>query len=205
MGWYRDRVLPQIIDKALHTDEIATWRRLAIDGISGIVVEPGFGSGLNLPLMPPDVTKVFAIAPAVRGRELAADRIAASPIEVEFVGLDGQKLPLPDDSCDNALLTYTLCTIPDPNQALSELRRVLKPGGVVRFLEHGKGPTERLQKMQRLIDPVQKRLADGCHVSRDHPALFTDAGFDLVSVTAGFGEGPKPWVYYYVGRALNPE
>jgi len=205
VGWYRDRMLPKIIEKSLGTDEVAGWRRRAIEGITGTVVEPGFGSGLNLPLLPPEVTKVYAVDPAMRGRELAAERLAASPIEVEFVGLDGEQIPLPDDMCDNALLTYTLCTIPDPIRALLELRRVLKPGGSVHFLEHGKAPTERLQKMQRLIDPVQKRIGDGCHVSRDHPALFTEAGFDLETVTAGFGEGPKPWVYYYVGRAINPE
>ena len=205
MGWYRDRVLPKIIDKSLGGEEIASWRRRATDGISGVVIEPGFGSGLNLPILPPGVTKLYAVDPAMRGRELAAERLAASPIEVEFIGLDGQLIPLPSDSCDNGLLTYTLCTIADPIKALAELRRVIKPGGVVYFLEHGKGPTERLQKMQRLIDPVQRRIGDGCHVSRDHPALFQEAGFELEWVTAGFGEGPKPWVYYYVGRAINPE
>ena len=204
MGWYRDRLLPKIIDRACGTAEIAQWRRRAIDGIAGTVVEPGFGSGLNLPLLPTEVEKVYAVDPALRGRDLAADRLAASPIDVEFVGLDGQDLPLPDDSCDAALLTFTLCTIPEPDAALGELRRVLKPGGTLHFLEHGKAPSDRVEKWQHRIDPFQRRIADGCHVSRDHPALIEAAGFDIERVTAGYAKGPKPWSYFYVGKAINP-
>ena len=123
---------------------------------------------------------------------------------MEFIGLDGQQIPLGDDSCDSALLTFTLCTIPDPLAALDELRRVLKPGGTLHFLEHGKAPSERVLRWQRRIDPVQKRIADGCHVSRDHPALVEAAGFELERVTAGYAKGPKPWSYFYVGKAVNP-
>lgn len=204
MGIYRERVLPRIIDRACGSADIEPWRRRAIDGLGGVVVEPGFGSGLNLPLLPPEVTKLYAIDPAMLGRELAADRLAASPIDVEFIGLDGQSIPLDDDTCDAGLLTFTLCTITDPRQALSELRRVIRRGGSLHFLEHGKAPTERLFRWQKRIDPIQRRIADGCHVSRDHPALIENAGFEIEKVTAGFAKGPKPWSYFYVGRAVNP-
>lgn len=204
MGFYGDKLLPRVVDKACGSDDITMWRRRAVEGLEGIVVEPGFGSGLNLPVLPTEVTKVYAVDPAVLGRELAASRLDESPIDVEFTGLDGQSIPLADSECDAGLLTFTLCTIPDPMAALSELRRIIKPGGALHFLEHGKAPTERLHRWQRRIDPVQRRVAGGCHLSRDHPTLLVEAGFELDWVTAGFARGPKPWTYLYVGRAINP-
>ena len=204
MGVYRDRILPRFIDKACGNERIGAWRSRCLEGIGGVVVEPGFGSGTNLPYYPSEVTKVYAVDPATLGQELAADRLAESTIDVEFVGLDGQHLSLGDASCDAGVLTFTLCTIPDPMAALAELRRVIKPGGTLHFCEHGLAPTEKLQKMQYRIDPVQKRLFDGCHVSRDHPDLLTQAGFDIEWSDAEFADGPKPWSYFYVGKARNP-
>lgn len=204
MGLYRDQVLPRIIDKACSSDGVGKWRSRCLEGIAGVVVEPGFGSGTNLPYYPPEVTKVFAIDPATLGQKLATDRLAASSIEVEFVGLDGQSLPLETDSCDAGVLTFTLCTIPDPLAALAELRRVIKPGGTLHFCEHGLGPSLKMQKLQYRIDPFQKRLFDGCHVSRDHPALLEEAGFEIEWHDADFAEGPKPWSYFHVGKAINP-
>jgi ubiquinone/menaquinone biosynthesis C-methylase UbiE len=204
MGVYRDQLLPRLVDKACGSDGIGKWRSRCLEGISGVVVEPGFGSGTNLPYYPADVTKVYAVDPATLGQKLAADRLAESPIEVTFVGLDGQNLPLDTNSCDAGVLTFTLCTIPDPLVALAELRRVIKPGGAVHFCEHGLAPSQKMQKLQYRIDPVQKRLFDGCHVSRDHKALFEQAGFEIDWYEADFAAGPKPWSYYHVGRAINP-
>lgn len=175
-----------------------------MEGLRGIVVEPGFGSGTNLPYYPAEVTKVYAVDPAVLGQKLAADRLEKSSVEVEFIGLDGQAIPLEDDSADCGLATFTLCTIPDPMAALSELRRVIKPGGTLHFAEHGLAPEAAMQNWQRRIDPVQKRLFDGCHVSRDHPALIAAAGFEMEWSDASYGDGPKPWAYFHVGRAVNP-
>ncbi len=170
----------------------------------GVIVEPGFGSGTNVPHYPPEVTKVYAVDPAVLGQKLASDRLSASAVEVEFIGLDGQAIPLEDDSVDCGLATFTLCTIPDPMVALAELRRVIKPGGALHFVEHGLAPDESLQKWQYRIDPVQKRLFDGCHVSRNHPEMLKAAGFEIDWLDSSFADGPKPWSYFYVGRALNP-
>ncbi len=173
-------------------------------GLAGVVVEPGFGSGTNLPYYPAEVTKVYAVDPAVLGQKLAADRLANSTVEVDFIGLDGQAIPLPDDSCDAGLLTFTLCTIPDAPAALAELRRVIKPGGFLHFAEHGLAEDRSIQRWQFRIDPVQKRLFDGCHVSRNHPELLRQAGFEMDRHESEYGEGPAPWSYIHVGRALNP-
>lgn len=204
MGLYRDKILPRVIDKALDNEGVAEWRSRAIEGLTGVVVEPGFGSGLNVPLYPPEVTKVYAIDPAQIGEELASERLAASSVPVEFVGLDGQRLPLDDDSCDSALLTFTLCTIPDPALALAELRRVLRPGRRLHFVEHGASPDAGVLKWQYRIDPVQRRVFDGCHVSRPIADLVRNAGFALDWTHSGYAKGPKPWSYFTVGQAVNP-
>lgn len=203
MGLYNDKLLPRVIDKVCGTAKIGVWRRRCLEGASGVVVEPGFGSGTNLPYYPHEVTKVYAVDPAVLGRRLAADRIRESSIEVEFVGLDGQRIPLDTDSCDTAVLTFTLCTIPDPTAALAELRRVVKSGGKLHFVEHGRAPTASMVTWQERIDPVQRRLADGCHLSRDIPALITDAGFELDWSDARYAEASTPWSYFHLGVATN--
>ncbi len=204
MGWYRERLLPRVIDRACATPEVSRWRSRAMEGIGGVVVEPGFGSGLNVPHYPPEVRHVFAVDPATLGRELAAERIAASDVTIEFVGLDGESLPLEDHSCDAGLLTFTLCTIPDAEAALGELRRVIRPGGTLHFAEHGLAPDERVRAWQHRIEPVQKRVADGCHLTRAIPDLITAAGFEMEWSDAEYARGPKPWSWFFVGRARNP-
>lgn len=205
MGIYAEQLLPRLIDKACGTKSVGRWRARVVEGLSGVVVEPGFGSGNNLAYYPEAVTKVYAVDPAVVGRKLAADRLAASPVEVEFIGLDGQHIPLDDDTCDAGLLTFTLCTIPDPMAALAELRRVIKPGGALHFVEHGRAESESVRRWQHRIDPVQRRMFDGCHVSRDHPQLITSAGFEMDWADTGYADGPKPWSYFHIGRAINPQ
>jgi len=168
------------------------------------VVEIGFGSGHNVPHYPPEVHTVLAVEPAVLARRLARGRIAASRVVVEHIGLDGQEIPLDDATCDSALCTFTLCTVPDPAQALAELRRVLRPGGTVHFLEHGLSPDSGVARWPRRLDPVQRRPADGCHLSRDAVLLVGDAGFVLRHVEQRYARGPKPWPYMTLGVAERP-
>ena len=204
MALYRDRILPRIINVACGTKDIAELRQQCVDGLHGVVVEPGFGSGLNVPWYPAEVERVYAIDPAELGQDLAAKRIDQSDVDVDFIGLDGQQIPLDDNSCDNALLTFTLCTIPDALQALAELRRVTKPGGRLHFLEHGLAPDENIVTWQNRIEPLQKRLFDGCHLTRDIPGLIAEAGFTVDEVEAMYVKGPKPHSYFYLGIATNP-
>ena len=141
-------------------------------------MEIGFGSGLNMPAYPPEVHLVYAVEPALTARRLAEERIAESHVRVEHVALRGESIPLEDNSCDGALSTFTLCTIPDVGAALAEVRRVLRPGGRFHFLEHGLSPDPSVANWQRRLDPLQKRLADGCHLTRDTPTPLRAAGFE---------------------------
>ncbi len=204
VGIYREQLLPRLVDRACGSKGYDRWRREVTAGLSGTVVEIGFGSGLNMPAYPAAVERVFAVEPASLGRRLAAGRIADSHVHVEHVGLHGEALPLDDDSCDGALSTFTLCTIPAVEQALAEVRRVLRPGGRFHFLEHGLAPDPGVSRWQRRLEPVQKRVADGCHLTRDPAALVEAAGFRIEHVESRYARGPKPWTYFTRGEAVDP-
>ncbi len=204
MGFYREQILPRFIDKALGNKAILEFRREAAEGLSGEVVEIGFGSGLNIEAYPSEVTRVYAVDPAMVGRKLAAERVAASPIQVDYIGLDGESLPLDDDSCDGALSTFTLCTIPDAPAALRELRRVVKPGGRVHVLEHGQAREESVHRWQQRLNPIQRRIGDGCHLDRDHLAMLEAAGFEVDEHREWYARGPKPMSAFYLITAVNP-
>lgn len=205
MGFYVDNVLPRGIDKLLGTGEIMKYRGQIADGLHGEVVEIGFGSGLNCEKYPPEVTRVYAIDPATVGRTLAADRVAATHVEVRYVGLDGEKLPLDDESCDSALCTYTLCTIPDARQAVAEVRRVLKPGGRFHVLEHGISTDEGVARWQHRLNSTQKVLFGGCNLDRDPVAYLDEAGFEVERSDSYYAKGPKPWSYFYEVVARKPD
>jgi ubiquinone/menaquinone biosynthesis C-methylase UbiE len=204
MGFYSTHIVPRFIDKALGTPAMQEGRNAVAAGLSGTVLEIGFGSGLNVASYPPEIELVYAVEPALTARKIAVPRIAASPIPIQYAGLHGETVALDDNSCDGALCTFTLCTIPGVEQALAELRRVLKPGGRFHFLEHGLAPDAKTQAWQRRLDPLEKRLADGCHLTRDPVELVKAAGFELEFVHSEYTKGPKPWVFMTFAQAINP-
>jgi ubiquinone/menaquinone biosynthesis C-methylase UbiE len=204
MGIYSEKVLPHIVNKACGMKSNAVLRQRVCDGLHGQVVEIGFGSGHNVPYYPAAVTGVAAIEPADVGWKLARKRLAGATVPVERKGLDGQSLPLPDDSCDTALSTWTLCTIPDVAAALQEVRRVLKPGGTLHFVEHGLAPDEEVQVWQHRLEPMQKRLFGGCHLARPIADLLTDAGFTITESDAFYEKGaPKFLAAETLGVAVS--
>ena len=201
MGLYQRVVVPRVVNWACSLPLMNRWRATVCAGLTGDVVEIGFGTGLNVPHYPPAVTRVFAVEPSDASYALAAGRLRASRVRIERVGLDGHSLALADATCDAALITFTLCTVDDPARVLAEVRRVLRPGASLHFLEHGVAPTPRVARWQRWLDPIEQVVADGCHLTRDAPALVRAAGFEIVELEQGFAKGPKPWSYFSVGRA----
>ena len=179
MGWWGRHVVPRMVDVSLSQRPVMELRREVCEGLSGRVIEVGFGSGLNLEALPPEVTRVDAVEPSDLAWQRSAARRTDSRLAVNRVGLDGEDLDAADASYDAALVTFSLCTIPDPARALAELRRVLVPGGSLHFLEHGAAPDERVRRWQGRLEPVQRRVAGGCHLTRDPEVLLRGAGFDL--------------------------
>jgi ubiquinone/menaquinone biosynthesis C-methylase UbiE len=205
MGVYGDQILPRIVNVACGLKGVEELRRRVSDGLQGEVVEIGFGSGLNVPFYPGSVSRVAAVEPADVGWKLAQKRLRAASVPVQRSGLDGQSLPFEDDSFDSALSTWTMCTIPDVGRALSELRRVLRPGGTLHFLEHGLAPDDKVRRWQHRLEPVQKRVFGGCHLTRSVAGMLTAAGFTITELDVFYEDGtPKVLGANSLGAALSP-
>jgi ubiquinone/menaquinone biosynthesis C-methylase UbiE len=179
-------------------------RRPALEGLAGTVVELGFGSGPNVGLYPPAVDRVLAVEPSEGARALARKRMAGRDHPpVDFVGLDGATLPLDDASADAVLSTFTLCTIPDIDAAMAEIVRVLRPGGRLHFVEHGRSDDAKVFRRQVRFEPVQRRIAGGCHLTRDPAELAERAGLRVEDLARFRLQGPKILTTMSSGRAVR--
>jgi ubiquinone/menaquinone biosynthesis C-methylase UbiE len=203
VGFYRDQVLPRVTDVLMSNGELGKLRERAVSGLSGEVLEVGFGSGLNVPYYPAEVRRVRAVDPATVGRKLAAKRVAQSHAAVEYVGLDGTTLPLETESVDHVLITWAMCTIPAVSDALGEMHRVLRRGGELHFAEHGRSPDPHVARWQDRLDPLQRAWAGGCHLNRPIDKLVEEAGFHMVHLDNFYARGPRPTSYMYVGLATK--
>jgi len=204
VSFYGDKILPRLQDKAMDRQGTREVRARVCAGLSGRVLEIGFGTGLNVRHYPPEVTTVLAVEPSRVCLRIAEPRIASSDTVVEHAGLTGEHLDLPSEEVDVALSTWTLCTIPDLSAALGEVWRVLKPGGTFHFVEHGHAPDATTARWQHRLDPLNQRLAGGCHLTRRISESVEQAGFEMEHLDKYYAEGePKPWGYTYEGRAVK--
>jgi ubiquinone/menaquinone biosynthesis C-methylase UbiE len=201
MGWYSEQAVPRLLALLMRGTDYQRLRARTLAGLHGEVLEIGFGSGLNLPFYPAEVTRITAVEPSAVGRQLGADRIAASRVPVEFAGADAQALPAADQSADCVLSTWTLCSIPDAAAALAEARRVLRPGGRLHFIEHGRSPDAKVARMQRRLNPLQRALAGGCHLDRPIDRLITAAGLEVTRLETYYVPGPRALTWTFEGVA----
>ena len=201
-GCYQRRIFPWALDIACGMPMIGRMRQKVVPLAHGRVLEVGIGTGLNMPYYDPArVTRITGLDPALELQPRARRRIGSTGIEVDLLGLSAERIPRPDASFDSVVVTYSLCSIPDPLSALREMRRVLAPGGSLLFCEHGRAPDASVARWQDRLQDFWGPIAGGCHLNRDIPALLAAAGFACPQVHTGYLPGPKPWTYHFWGEA----
>jgi len=201
-NWYERHLLPYLIDFACGIKPVWRQRRQVVPLAEGRVLEIGIGTGLNLEHYDKSrVETIVGLDPALEMHRLARKRLQKSGIPVEMVAMSAERIPFGDATFDTVLVTYSLCTIPEPLAALREMRRVLKPVGKLIFCEHGLAPDPPVQVLQRRLTPLWSKLAGGCHLDRDIPGLLREAGFRSWEMKEMYLPGPRPLTYHYWGIA----
>jgi len=179
MGIYRTYVLPRLIHRTMQNTLAAVERARFMPCASGKVLEVGIGSGLNIPFYSPDLDTLVGLDPSVELWRLGRQRTAAAPFPIAYIEGSGEHIPLEDKRFDTVVTTWTLCTIPDPVAALKEMRRVLKPDGLLIFVEHGLAPDRRVQAWQNRLNPLWHWMAGGCNLNRMIDTVIAAAGFHI--------------------------
>lgn len=203
MGLYQRLVVPRLIELSMRQPQMQNYRRGLVPGARGRVLEVGVGSGMNLPFYASGVQEVVGVDPSEELLAMARKRAAAASAPVTLTRGSAMSMPLEDASFDTVVMTWTLCSIPDSSAALREMRRVLKPGGALLFIEHGLSPEPNVARWQHRLTPLWRRFAGGCHLDRKIDDLLRASGFDLPDLRNEYAEGPRPMTYMYEGRAVR--
>jgi ubiquinone/menaquinone biosynthesis C-methylase UbiE len=203
MGIYNKLILPRLLDMAMRDARLVAYRKRAIGAARGVVIEVGVGTGLNLPLYGPAVSCVVALDPSSELLRLANKRISDALVSVSLLQASAEQLPFADAAFDTVVMTWTLCSIPHPVAALTEMRRVLRPGGYLLFVEHGLSPEPGVARWQRWLTPCWSHIGGGCHLDRKMDDLIRAAGFRTLALETGYMKGPKPWTFMYQGSATS--
>jgi ubiquinone/menaquinone biosynthesis C-methylase UbiE len=201
MSFYQRHVLPRLLHLAMGQEALVPFRERVIGAAEGRVLEIGIGSGLNLRLYGPAVRTVIGLEPSPELLRMARDRAAAASVPVELLEASAEAVPLEDRSIDTVVTTWTLCTIPDASRALAEMRRVLKPGRALLFVEHGRAPEPGVARWQDRLDPLWHRAAGGCHLNRKIDDLIASSGFHIDTLANTRLPGPRTHTFLYEGRA----
>lgn len=203
MSWYAEHILPHMINWSCSLKPNQKQREKIVPDAEGDILEIGFGTGLNVPFYDSSkVRKIWALEPSQGMRRRAEPTVDESDMDIEFIDLPGEQIPLDDASVDTVLITYTLCTIEDTAQALEGVRRVLKPGGRLLFCEHGLAPDEDVRKWQARLNPIWSSIAGGCQLNRNIPALLGEGGFEIKVDERMYIPGPRIVCYNYWGSAV---
>lgn len=206
MGFYSRFVFPRLCDFVMRQPRLGRLRRELLSGVGGRVLEIGFGSGLNLPHYPKQVQAIAAVDPNPGMTPLAKERVKHAPVAVDYRILSAERLPFEDGSFDSVVSTWTLCSIPDVDRALEEINRVLAPGGRFFFLEHGRSDEPKIQAWQDRLTPLNKILADGCHLNRDIKKIIDRSGLSVVALKRFYMEDtPKIAGHFFQGVAVRSE
>lgn len=200
MGLYNDRILPRCMAWAMGRSIFQEHRARCLEGLSGRVLEIGFGAGHNLAFYPEGVDEVLALEPSSLARSLSKPLVTTARMPVSFVGLDGAQIPLDTHSVDGIASTWTLCTIPRIEEALDEMRRVLKPGGTLHFIEHGRSESAGVARWQNRLNPLQRTLAGGCNLNRAIDQLV-ESRFTMERLERFELRGPRVLTSTYLGVA----
>jgi len=202
MGFWDRHILPPLLDWAMGQKPIMRQRRKIVPEAEGEVLEVGLGTGRNLSFYDrARVTRLVGLDPAAELTGRAAKRAQGLGLPIEVVGLSGEAMPFAEASFDTVVMTYTLCSIPQPGAALKEIRRVLKPSGRLLFCEHGRAPDADVRAWQERIEPRWKPWCGGCHLTRDPAGLICEHGFTLDQVETMYLPGPRPLTFNYWGAA----
>jgi ubiquinone/menaquinone biosynthesis C-methylase UbiE len=200
MGFYSDVILPRLCDFAMRNKRLVPYRERVIGAAEGRVIEIGIGSGMNLPFYRSSVKEILALEPAPKLVAMAR-RAQRSELPVRFIEASAEAIPIEDQSVDTVVTTWTLCSIPQAASALAEMRRVLRPGGKLLFVEHGLAPDASVRRWQDRLNPAWRRISGGCNLNRPIQAMIERAGFQIDRVETGYMPGPKPMAFIYEGSA----
>jgi ubiquinone/menaquinone biosynthesis C-methylase UbiE len=201
VGFYQDQIVPLLINASMRQKNLAAYRNRVVPAAEGRVLEIGIGSGLNLPFYSRNVARVIGLEPSQRLLAMARRVERTGNGSVEFIEGSAEAIPLKDASVDTVVTTWTLCSIPDLLRALRDMRRVLRPGGRLLFVEHGLAPDPNVIWWQDRLTPVWKHLGGGCHLNRAIGTLIEGAGFQFDRLQTGYMRGPKPMTFMYEGSA----
>lgn len=201
MGFYQDHVLSHLVNLAMRNRRLIPYRERVISGAEGRVLEIGIGSGLNLPFYSSQVRDIFGLEPSPRLVAMTRRAADHSSLPVTLVEGSAEAIPLDNNSIDTVVTSWTLCTIPDVGRALSEMRRVLRPGGRLLFVEHGLASEANVRKWQHRLTPAWKRIGGGCHLNRPIQTLIENNGFGILRIETGYMRGPRPMAFIYEGSA----